>query len=114
LSKLEKMQLELDMETREHFEKQILRMTRELGCMSHEEPRGSDMLYLMQAPVFDLGVGSRSGAAAGHDPTAVCSVLPEEAGNWERFEASSFEPGFSIQIGFHGGNPGHQTGTPTD
>ena len=48
LSGLEKMQLELDMETREHLEKQIERMTRELGRMSHEEPWASDMLYLMQ------------------------------------------------------------------
>jgi transposase len=48
LSRLEKMQLELDMETRAHLEKQIERMTRELGRMSHEEPWASDMLYLMQ------------------------------------------------------------------
>ena len=48
LSALEKMQLELDMETREHLEKQIERMTRELGRMSHEEPWASEMLYLMQ------------------------------------------------------------------
>ncbi|MCX6036673.1 MAG: transposase, partial [Chloroflexi bacterium] len=50
LSRLEKMQLELDMETREHLEKQIERMTRELGRMSHEEPWASEMLYLMQVP----------------------------------------------------------------
>jgi len=43
------MQLELDMETREHLEKQIGRMTRELGKMSHEEPGQADMLY------FDAG-----------------------------------------------------------
>ena len=48
LSRLEKMQLELDMATRAHLEKQIERMTRELGRMSHEEPWASDMLYLMQ------------------------------------------------------------------
>jgi transposase len=48
LSRLEKMQLKLDMETRAHLEKQIERMTRELGRMSHEEPWASDMLYLMQ------------------------------------------------------------------
>ncbi len=38
LSRLEKMQLELDMETREHLEKQVGRMTRELARLSHEEP----------------------------------------------------------------------------
>jgi transposase len=50
LSRLEKMQLELDMQTRAHLEKQIECMTRELGRMSHEEPWASQMLYLMQVP----------------------------------------------------------------
>jgi hypothetical protein len=41
LSRLEKMQLELDMETRAHLEEQVERMTRELGRMSHKEPWAS-------------------------------------------------------------------------
>jgi transposase len=50
LSRLEKMQLELDMATRAHLEEQIKCMTRELGRMSHEESWASEMLYLMQVP----------------------------------------------------------------
>ncbi len=50
LSQMEKLQLELDMATRAHLEKQIEQMTRELGRMSHEDPWSSDMLYLMQIP----------------------------------------------------------------
>jgi transposase len=65
LSGLEKMQLELDMETREHLEKQILRMTRELGRMSHEEPWASDMLYLMQIPGCGVVTGMTILAAIG-------------------------------------------------
>jgi transposase len=65
LSRLERMQLELDMETREHLEKQILRMTRELGRMSHEEPWASDMLYLMQIPGCGVVTGMTILAAIG-------------------------------------------------
>ena len=65
LSRLEKMQLELDMETREHLEKQIERMTRELGRMSHEEPWGSEMLYLMQVPGCGVVTGMTILAAIG-------------------------------------------------
>ncbi len=65
LSRLEKMQLELDMETREHLEKQIERMTRELGRMSHEEPWASDMLYLMQVPGCGVVTGMTMLAAIG-------------------------------------------------
>jgi transposase len=65
LSRLEKMQLELDMETREHLEKQIGRMTRELGRMSHEEPWASDMLYLMQIPGCGVVTGMTILAAIG-------------------------------------------------
>ena len=36
------------METREHLEQQIVRMTRELARMSHEKPWADEMLYLMQ------------------------------------------------------------------
>ena len=45
------------METREHLEKQIERMTRELGRMSHEEPWASEMMYLMQIPGFGVVTG---------------------------------------------------------
>jgi transposase len=65
LSRLEKMQLELDMETREHLEKQMERMTRELGRMSHEEPWASDMLYLMQVPGCGVVTGMTILAAIG-------------------------------------------------
>jgi transposase len=65
LSRLEKMQLELDMETREHLEKQIERMTRELGRMSHEEPWASDMLYLMQVAGCGVVTGMTILAAIG-------------------------------------------------
>jgi transposase len=65
LSRLEKMQLELDMETREHLEKQMERMTRELARMSHEEPWASDMLYLMQVPGCGVVTGMTILAAIG-------------------------------------------------
>jgi transposase len=65
LSRLEKMQLELDMETREHLEKQIERMMRELGRMSHEEPWASDILYLMQIPGCGVVTGMTILAAIG-------------------------------------------------
>jgi len=65
LSRLEKMQLELDMETRAHLEQQIERMTRELGRMSHEEPWASDMLYLMQVPGCGVVTGMTMLAAIG-------------------------------------------------
>jgi transposase len=65
LSRLEKMQLELDMETCSHLEKQIARMTRELGRLSHQEPWASDMLYLMQVPGCGVVTGMTILAAIG-------------------------------------------------
>ena len=65
LSRLEKMQLELDMGTRKHLEKQLERMTRELRKMSHEEPWASDMLYLMQVPGCGVVTGMTILAAIG-------------------------------------------------
>ena len=65
LSRLEKMQLELDMEMREHLEKQVGRMTRELARLSHEEPWASDMLYLMQVPGCGVVTGMTILAAIG-------------------------------------------------
>jgi transposase len=65
LSRMEKMQLELDMATRAHLEEQSERMTRELGRMSHEEPWASDMLYLMQIPGCGVVTGMTIMAAIG-------------------------------------------------
>jgi transposase len=65
LSRLEKIQLELDMETRKHLEKQVGCMTRELARMSHEEPWASDMLYLMQVPGCGVVTGMTILAAVG-------------------------------------------------
>jgi transposase len=78
LSRLEKMQLELDMETKDHLERQIERMTRELARMSHEEPWASDMLYLMQIPGCGVVTGMSIVAAIGDiqrfkDPKALAS-----------------------------------------
>ncbi len=65
LSRLEKMQLELDMATRAHLEKQIECLTREFGRMSHEEPWASEMLYLMQIPGCGVVTGMTVLAAIG-------------------------------------------------
>jgi transposase len=65
LSRLEKMQLELDMETREHLEQQIERMTRELARMSHEKPWADEMLYLMQIAGCGVVTGMSILAAIG-------------------------------------------------
>jgi len=66
LSRMEKTQLELDMATREHLEKQSERMTRELARMSHVEPWASDMLYLMQVPGCGVVTGMTILAAIGN------------------------------------------------
>jgi transposase len=78
LSRLEKMQLALDMETKDHLEQQIERMTRELARMSHEEPWASDLLYLMQIPGCGVVTGMSIIAAIGDiqrfkDPKALAS-----------------------------------------
>jgi transposase len=65
LSRLEKMQLELDMETKEHLEQQIERMTRELARMSHEKPWADNMLYLMQISGCGVVTGMTILAAIG-------------------------------------------------
>ncbi len=65
LSRLEKMQLELDMATRAHLEEQSERMTCELARMSHEEPWASNMLYLMQVPGCGVVTGMTILAAIG-------------------------------------------------
>jgi transposase len=78
LSRLEKMQLELDMQTKEHLEQQIERMTRELARTSHEEPWASEMMYLMQIPGCGVVTGMSVVAAIGDiqrfkDPKALAS-----------------------------------------
>jgi transposase len=65
LSRMEKMQLELDMATRAHLEEQSERMTRELARMSHEEPWASDMTYLMQVAGIGVVTGMTILAAIG-------------------------------------------------
>lgn len=65
LSRMEKLQLELDMATRAHLEKQIECLTRELGRMSHEDPWASQMLYLMQIPGCGVVTGMTILAAIG-------------------------------------------------
>jgi len=65
LSRMEKLQLELDMATRAHLEKQIERLTRELGRMSHQEPWASGMVYLMQIPGCGVVTGMTILAAIG-------------------------------------------------
>jgi transposase len=65
LSRLEKMQLELDMATRAHLEEQREKMTRELARMSHEEPWASNMLYLIQVPGCGVVTGMTILAAIG-------------------------------------------------
>jgi transposase len=65
LSRMEKMQLGLDMATRSHLEEQREKMTRELARMSHEEPWASDMLYLMQVPGCGVVTGMTILAAIG-------------------------------------------------
>jgi transposase len=57
LSSLEQFQLELDMETRAHLEKQIDRITAELARMSHQQPWADGMLYLMELPGFGVVTG---------------------------------------------------------
>lgn len=54
LSQLEQFQLGLEMENREHIEKQINKIGKEIAKMSHQKPWAESMTYLMQLP--GLGV----------------------------------------------------------
>ncbi len=56
LSTLEKLQLELEMETREHLRDQIDRITTVLARMSHQAPWNEGMQYLTLAPPARAGV----------------------------------------------------------
>lgn len=57
LGKMERFQLDLDLETKEYLKGQIDRLTKELGNMSVEEPWASQMMYLMQIPGFGVVTG---------------------------------------------------------
>jgi len=65
LSGLEKLQLELDMETKAHLQGQIERITGELRRMSNEKPWAGQMMYLMQIPGFGVVTGMTVLAAIG-------------------------------------------------
>lgn len=65
LEKLERFQLDLDLETKQYLKGQIDQITRELGRMSHEEPWASQMMYLMQIPGFGVVTGMTVLAAIG-------------------------------------------------
>jgi transposase len=65
LSPLEKLQLELEMETREHLRDQIDRITTVLARMSHQAPWNEGMQYLMQLPGFGVVTGMTVLAAIG-------------------------------------------------
>ena len=54
LSQLEQFQLGLEMENREHIEKQINKIGKEIAKMSHQKPWAESMTYLMQLPGFGV------------------------------------------------------------
>jgi transposase len=54
LSKVERFQLELEMENRAYLEKQIQRISKEVAKMSHQQPWAEGMTYLMQLPGFGV------------------------------------------------------------
>ena len=106
LSRLEKMQLELDMETREHLEKQIERMTRELGRMSHEEPWASDMLYLMQIAWLWGGDGDDDpGSHRRHHP------FRDTQGTGELFWPDAWAGAKRSEVAWQGHHEGRAAGT---
>ena len=54
LSKVEQFQLELEMENRAYFEKQISKIGKEVAKMSHQKPWAESMTYMMQLPGFGV------------------------------------------------------------
>jgi transposase len=54
LSDVEKLQLELDMGTREHLAGQAKKITDKVAAMSHQAPWAESMQYLMQLPGFGV------------------------------------------------------------
>lgn len=65
LGKMERFQLDLDLETKKYLKGQIDVIGAELGRMSHEEPWASQMMYLMQIPGFGVITGMTVLAAIG-------------------------------------------------
>ncbi len=65
LSKMERFQLELEMENRVYMEKQISRIGKEVAKMSHQKPWAESMTYLMQLPGFGVITGMTVLAAMG-------------------------------------------------
>jgi transposase len=65
LSRIERFQLELEMENRAYIEKQISRIGKEVAKMSHQMPWAESMTYLMQLPGFGVITGMTVLAALG-------------------------------------------------
>ncbi len=65
LGKMERFQLDLDLETKKYLKGQIDQITKVLGDMSVEEPWASQMMYLMQIPGFGVVTGMTVLAAIG-------------------------------------------------
>ena len=65
LRKMERFQLDLDLETKKYLKGQIDQITKVLGNMSVEEPWASQMMYLMQIPGFGVVTGMTVLAAIG-------------------------------------------------
>ena len=65
LGKMERFQLDLDLETKKYLKKQIEQITKELGKMSHKEPWASQLMYLIQLPGFGIITGMTVLAAIG-------------------------------------------------
>ena len=54
LSRVEQLQLAIEMENREYIEKQIEKIGQEVGKMSHQKPWAESMTYIMQLPGFGV------------------------------------------------------------
>lgn len=54
LSRVEQLQLAIEMENREYIEKQIEKIGKEVGMMSHQKPWAESMTYIMQLPGFGV------------------------------------------------------------
>ena len=65
LSRIERFQLELEMENRVYIEKQISRIGKEVAKMSHQNPWAESMTYLIQLPGFGVITGVTILAAIG-------------------------------------------------
>jgi hypothetical protein len=58
LSRVEQLQLAIEMENREYIEKQIEKISKEVGKMSHQKPWAESMTYIMQLPGWRRSVTS--------------------------------------------------------